>query len=138
MPADLTAWLRATIEGDKAKAEAVADGSAPWVGRWEAEGNVALRTYNGHVLAHLRGIPFKAGLLDHIALHDPRDTIARCEAELELLDLHKPGEYGECVTCHVGAQSCGCCGWGDFPCDTVQLLARGYRHRPGFKPSWLD
>jgi len=139
---DLTAWLRATIEGDKAAAEA--NGDESWTAHDEGEcDNWTIVTGDqGFKQGDSCGCCCK-GTLDevvakHMALHDPRDTIARCEAELELLDLHKPGEYGECVTCHVGAQSCGCCGWGDFPCDTVKLLARGYQHRPGFKPSWLD
>lgn len=160
---DLTAWLRATIEADLAQAKAADEAApGPWVNTGQAGLGDAWQIHGGPSGEEepdweapgwsLKPVPIRVATLkyddgggvwekdaaDHIVLQQPRDTIARCEAELALLDLHKPGEYGECVTCHVGAQSCGCCGWGDFPCDTVQLLARGYRHRPGFKPSWLD
>src|SRR5690606_1225248 len=74
---------------------------------------------------------------DHLGLQQPRDTIARCEADLAMLDLHQPREYGECVACRDRAQARGSCRRGDCRCYTVQLLARGRRLRPGFKPSWL-
>jgi hypothetical protein len=48
------------------------------------------------------------------------------EAKREILAKHHPGRYGECVACDVGALSCGCCGFGEFPCDTVALLARPF------------
>lgn len=160
---DLTAWLRATIEGDLAQAKAADEAApGPWVNTGQAGEGDAWQIHGANTdpeevewsdevqdlvpvgcrVATLNyddgGGVWEKAAADHMVLQQPWDTIARCEAELELLDLHKPGEYGECVTCHVGAQSCGCCGWGDFPCDTVQLLARGYRHRPGFKPSFLE
>jgi hypothetical protein len=69
-------------------------------------------------------------------LHDPQDTIARCEAETKLLDLHRPNRYGYCLTCDP--ESCGCVGSGDYPCDTIKALLTGYRHREGFKPEWVN
>ena len=91
--------------------------------------------------------------------NDPRDTIARCEAELAILDEHfiltnenrleayeefsvvpwgakgGTGDQGSgCVTCHYYAQG-GVKGYGI--CRTVRLLAGGYRYRPGFPASLL-
>jgi hypothetical protein len=129
---ELLSWLRSTIEGDKAAAEAIEDGSAPWVGEWEADGDLALRTHNGHVLAHLRGEAFKPGVLDHIARHDPADTIARCTSELALLDLLEKaesepvGEYGEADDVAAHRLAFGL---------AVRTLAYGYKNRPGFDPT---
>ena len=87
--------------------------------------------------------------------NDPQDTIARCEAELAILDEHyilasddRNPDYEEfsvvkiggadsdrgCVTCHYYAQG-GEKGYGI--CRTVRLLAGGYRYRPGFPASLL-
>jgi hypothetical protein len=62
--------------------------------------------------------------------NDPRDTIARCETELAILDDHgsdgKP-KYPECR----------CCGVEHFPCRTVRLVGYGYRFRDGYrKAEW--
>jgi len=72
----------------------------------------------------------------HIALNDPQDTIARCEAELAILDEHYPQDRGEsipgadCGICwHVGVPGAS----EPYPCRTVRLLASGYKHRPGYR-----
>lgn len=91
---------------------------------------------------------------DHIIRHDPRNEVARCEAELAILREHYiltagdrnpayeafslypcgakggAGDQGSgCITCHYYSQgavkSYGIC-------RTVRLLAGGYKHRPGF------
>ncbi|MFI7644164.1 DUF6221 family protein, partial [Nonomuraea sp. NPDC049400] len=41
----------------------------------------------------------------HIVRNDPARALREVEAKRRLLDLHKLGRYGECVTCDVGAQS---------------------------------
>lgn len=92
--------------------------------------------------------------------NDPQDTIARCEAELAILDEHAltwPGGEPEYETVdepvtdsHGGVHyvvvrgdlippyTCRICGYDDGrPCKTVRLLAGGYRHRPGFPASLL-
>lgn len=61
----------------------------------------------------------------------PRDLIARGLAELALLALHEDVTH-ECV-----GDATGLLGMWEV-CPTVRLLASGYRHRSGFKPSWLD
>jgi Family of unknown function (DUF6221) len=87
----------------------------------------------------------------HIAASDPRDTIARCQAELAILDEHYilyNGDRNEkyeqfsiisppfpprncgCVTCHYASRG-GVSGYGI--CRTVKYLASGYRHQPGYR-----
>lgn len=94
----------------------------------------------------------------HIALNDPQDVIARCEAELAILGEHYiftkqdrseryeefsivtagiPGGAGDqgmgCVTCHYT-------GFGAVKafgiCRTVKAVASGYRHRDGYAQHW--
>jgi hypothetical protein len=119
---DLLSWLRSTIEGDKAAAEAAQPG--PW-----HIGNAVdpTRTCNVHTFPGARGVADDLQWLDaeHIVRHDPTGTIARCTAELELLDLHKP-QQRYCFTCG-----------GYAPCLTLRLLASSRRHRPGFNPEWV-
>ena len=78
----------------------------------------------------------------HIALNDPQDTIARCEAELAILDEHAAADFAA-----YGDRLCRRCRWDDdepgrdddahhwvvYPCRTVNLLAGGYRHTPGYR-----
>ncbi|MFD9949701.1 DUF6221 family protein [Nonomuraea sp. NPDC059023] len=130
------AWLRSVITEDMATAKAV--DSQVWTAA-QAQEEWYIQLEQGEAFggdAEWGDLASEEATL--IAIHDPRNTIARCEADLGLLDLHKYGEYGECVTCDVGAQSCGCCGWGDFPCDTIKTVMSGYRHRDGFKPEWVS
>ncbi|MFB4265317.1 DUF6221 family protein [Nonomuraea sp. GTA35] len=111
-------WLRIVIEGDKATAEAV---SGPdWIA---IEAAYAEDFYNEEAAEHIRR-------------HGVHDVIARCEAELKLLDLHGPNRYGYCLTCDP--DSCGCVGSGDYPCAMVHALLSGFRHREGFKPEWVN
>ena len=82
--------------------------------------------------------------------HEMRGLIARCEAELAILDEHYilfngdrnekyeqysimpppfPPEDCGCVTCHYASRG-GVNGYGI--CRTVRILAAGYRHHPGW------
>ena len=81
--------------------------------------------------------------LAHIAIHDPRDTIARSEAELALLDQI------DIYTSQAEAASADASEDSPNPLVSVfvfnlgaligaaRLLAGGYRHREGFDPDWL-
>jgi len=74
-----------------------------------------------------------------IAANDPQDTIARCEAELAILDEHGPEftDYIDGDGIERGTWECSMCEPGgtpdNYPCKTVRLLASGYRHRPGYE-----
>ena len=57
----------------------------------------------------------------HIALNDPQDVIARCEAELAILDA-----------CVRGIRS----GRALLAEEIRSLVASGYRHRPGYAEHW--
>jgi hypothetical protein len=79
-----------------------------------------------------------------ITANDPRQVIADCEADLELLATHRivnrndpdysvdPGATG-CASCHYWAQMHV---RGRGMCRTVRLLARRYRHWPGYDKHW--
>ena len=60
--------------------------------------------------------------------NDPQDTIARCEAELAILDEHGPWDLDADAYC----SACGDVPQVAYPCRTVRLLTGGYKHRPGF------
>jgi hypothetical protein len=84
---DLIAFLAARLNEVEATAKAVQDRSDPWPGQWVADGNHALRTYNGWVLATSIpvGSEFAPGVLEHITLHDPADVLRDVEADRKLL-----------------------------------------------------
>ena len=97
--------------------------------------------------------------------NDPQDTIARCEAELAILDEHGPlpdcsaemiAKYRaagfpeaqiaameamvSCARCHVPVDDSRedeeQCRPVEYPCKTVRLLGYGYRFRPGYREEW--
>lgn len=138
---EMLSWLRSTIEGDKALAEVAAFGErygVAYTGHWTFTDGDDL------VYQHGRRIPGGAGIvgrscdccgpasvghaldLMHIATHDPRDTIARCEAELSVLDLFEKQGFA------LGGAYFGALH------DALGRLALGYRHREGFNPGWVS
>ncbi len=67
---------------------------------------------------------------DHIRRQDPRNTVARCEAELAILDEHADGwQIGDPLRD---------CQWEAWPCHTLRLLASGYKHREGYAQHWAE
>jgi Family of unknown function (DUF6221) len=87
---DLIAFVRARLDEDEAAARAVEDNSEPWPGQWEADGNYALRTHNGWVLA-TAGTPggeFRPGVLAHIARHDPARALRDVAADRLILAVY--------------------------------------------------
>ena len=65
---------------------------------------------------------------DHIALNDPQDTIARCEAELAILE-----EHGSEHMCYENTRDGNTWDWHIGDCRVTRNLASGYRHRPGYR-----
>jgi hypothetical protein len=154
---DLLAWLRATITGDLAAAKAADEASpGPWVNTgqdgqgsdtdaWQIHGaptgdttwKYDRETEQEAEVPVLRpvatteyddggGVWAKAAA-DHMVLQQPRDTIARCQAELALLDRYEgPDEPGRTPDFWDGMR------------EAVAMVAAGYEHRPGFNPAWLD
>ncbi|SEN85501.1 DUF6221 family protein [Nonomuraea pusilla] len=131
---DLLSWLKATIEGDKAAAEAATPG--PWTVDDPSEFESGLEieapdaTVAGH--GHYCGGVWKQADADHMCRHDPQDTIARCDAELFILSCHE-GPH-ECVSPDDNCLWIEC----EDDCPTLKALARGRRHRSGFNPAWLE
>lgn len=72
----------------------------------------------------------------HIAIHDPRDTIARCEAELALLDDFIP--VVEELDHIAYSEGLGSLAYGEPRELLIKTLALGYRHREGFNPDWVS
>lgn len=129
-------FLAARLDEDEQVAWAVQDNSSPWTGQWQAEGDAALRTYNGHVLAYRPdGSPFKPGVLAHMARHDPARALREVEAKRKIMKRHfrrrlpdwdREGQVGfECAQC-----------LNEFPCLTLQLLAEPYSGHADYQPEW--
>lgn len=123
---DLVRWLGAQLDEDERIARAVEDRSAPWDGQWMADGNSAVRTYNGHVLfyRHDSG-PLKPGLADHVAEWDPARVLREIDAKRRLVEgLAGADPEAGYIT-------------GTFTAvDALRLLALPYADRPGFKEEW--
>ena len=130
-------WLRAQVEADLALARRLA---ARWVAPadhptrggeaiWPASSVEALMVFRGE------DPDVNAGL-DLIRLCSPAYVIARCEAELAILDACVPGENAEAALEagdisaeeYVTAEAMGT--------GIVRLLASGYRHRRGYREEW--
>lgn len=94
---DLARWLTAQLDIDERIARAVEDRSAPWDGQWMADGNSAVRTFNGHVLFYRHGSgPLKPGLADHVAEWGPARVLREIEADREML-----AEYERLLRAHA-------------------------------------
>lgn len=137
------AWLRATIEDDLAAAVKATAG--PWSynpGKiWldgeafetfdrskgeEFVGHGGPSPYRGCVAATgPAGHPQSMADAMHIALHDPRDVIADCEAKLAIIRLLEP-QLKSLAAQHGYTKAA----------TTIMLMAQGYQHRPGFPAEW--
>ena len=77
------------IAKDAAAATNIRDLSEPWDGQWVADGNHALRTYNGWVLATSGAEEFAPGLSAHVARHDPARVLREVAAKWQIVALCK-------------------------------------------------
>lgn len=115
---DLVRFLTACLDEDERIARAVEDRSAPWDGQWVADGDNAVRTFNGHVLFYGHGGPLKPGLVEHVARHDPARVLREIDAKRRILNtLHEEG--------------------GDrMFADIFRLLALPYADHPDYREEW--
>jgi hypothetical protein len=121
---ELIDWLRLTIEGDKAAAEADLDGQVEWAADY------------------MTGMgPSGERASEHILRHSPGNVSARCEAELAIIKDHSPTLYSDsCPRClvEVIVVDEGCeysyeeRTYETAPCKVVRQLACGYRYRSAF------
>lgn len=71
-----------------------------------------------------------------IADNDPETVIARCEADLAALDLHRPNskvidQWTRCYHCNDSNGD-----YEPYPCDDVRLIGYGYRFKDGYRSEW--
>ena len=73
---------------------------------------------------------------DHIRRHDPRSIVARCEAELAILDECAPGGYRQFYVEAGVITSQEHVAMGAIGTRVIRLLAAGYKHRTGYLEEW--
>lgn len=129
---DLVTWLRAQLDEDEEEARDF--NFCEWTADGDAVTAPAIAGPRDGTRIIGEGMPF--ALAEWVARHDPARVLREVEAKRRILDLHRRGESDECVVCDVGAQSCGCLGWGDYPCATLRLLALPHANRPGYRDEW--
>lgn len=139
MSDELVPWLRRVIEQDRAQARDLIESEAAAPVWHEMSSGVLVTGPPEH--DDTWAGTFSIGdsrITRYIAEHDPRDTVARREAELAVLELHcvewldqdlADGDYRTRPVCTR-------CDDGYWPCRTVRLLARGYRYRGGYRREW--
>ncbi|OPG12526.1 DUF6221 family protein [Microbispora sp. GKU 823] len=150
---DLIAWLRATIESDLATARAATYGEwamfghgddnylppPAYPGEQTTRGhgwNISLTAPGGlDVAAELRRADAR-----HVIAQQPRQTIVRCEAELGLIAAYEDQarRWPPDTPYHADSDPIDLmeCERSSALGEAVRLLARGYRHRPGWQEGW--
>lgn len=142
---DLITWLRATIEGDLATAQAATQGDWAMFGHGDDE-HLPYPAYPGEQTERGRGwnvsvadpagpdvaAELRRADAEHVVAQQPRDAIARCKADLALLDL---------LTKYMGTsehEQTAMTMWhaNQLAERALRTLARGYRHRPGWEEGW--
>ena len=138
-PTNLTTFLAARLDEDEAAARYIEDRSEPWRGRWEADENHRLRTYNGWTLA-VPGTPdgeFAPGVLAHITRHDPARVLREVEAGRRVIAAHpiRPIPNGTCEACSAPdgfSYLADLEEFIDWPCPTLRALAAIWRDHPDY------
>ena len=128
--AEVVEWLRSQIIADKEAAEAASKGE------WVSDDGGSIHV--GHPTNVVVDWILNDEDLDHVLRQQPRDTIARCEADLAILDEHEIHDSGfgqSCTVCFEEGRD-GADVPVEAPCRTVRLLAYGRRYRPGWNPDW--
>ena len=144
---DFTAWLRQRIQARLALARGTIElGNADvW---HELSSGVLVTGDDDENHWHGTWAMGDSTLTRLMEANDPRDTIARCEAELAILEEHASdgdGRWPQCVRCadtHPARCECGRLagehwrGAYSYPCTTVRLLGSAYKHQPGYREEW--
>jgi hypothetical protein len=140
---EAVAWLRAQIEARKSAAEVLAVAlGGNWLVRLNDDDDFDFTVRAADIDDEPAADTWRRDAADHIAANDPRDVIARCEAELAILGEHAPADFSA-----YGERLCRRCRWDDdepgrdddahhwviYPCRTIRLLAGGYKHRAGYR-----
>lgn len=124
----MIAWVRGQIEADKAAAEKAYGMS--WIADDVIEdGAVWILSEDMH-LGQIE--PASAS---HVARHDPRDVIARCDSDLAIIDAHSRTPH-RCPLPVVTSADGQLWAEDEGPCYTLRLLAQGYQHRDGYRAEW--
>ena len=139
---DPVAWLRAQVEARKAVALASDGQTGIWLLRDHPSESVMIRDQGGLPVVYDEGSPSEAEAA-HIAANDPRDVIARCEAELAIIadllaETHflDNREWYGCQAIDENDQPTGSectCGRDEGVGRRLRRLASGYRHWPGYR-----
>lgn len=132
---DLTTWLRQRIRERRHLAEHAIELGNNAV--WEETSSGVLVTSEPTEADHWHGTwtTGDSSLARLMKANDPRDTIARCEAELAIMDEHQACWVWTGAPKYAASKPCGECG-GGVPCRTVRHLGYGYRHWPGWQETW--
>jgi hypothetical protein len=123
---DPVAWLRAQVEARMATAKLAAREGGAWTQADPERYPASIESLGGTVVYdELAPDEYQAA---HIAMNDPQDTIARCEAELAILDEHG-GEH----MCFENTRDGNSWAWYEGDCRMIRQIAGGYRHKPGYR-----
>jgi len=134
MSDSLTEFLSARIDEDARIAQGIPDHSEPWDGRWMADGDRALRTYNGWVLATSGASEFTPGLTAHIARHDPARVLREVAAKRRLIERYERAvAVPESVSSFVRGQDSG---YREACLDAIQDATTVYSDHPDYRQEW--
>jgi predicted NAD-dependent protein-ADP-ribosyltransferase YbiA (DUF1768 family) len=139
---DFATFLRARLDEDEALAREAPEG--PW-----HIGNAVdpTKTCNVHTFPGARLVADGLNWLvaEHIARHNPARVLRDIEARRALLALHEPhqqpGRYSDVNDRATWMTCCSMCQVdmvqeGDWPCETLRLLALSYADHPDYRQEW--
>ena len=126
---ELVPWLRQRIRERRYLAERTIELGS--FAEWEERSSGVLVTGDGDDSDPWRGtwVTGDSSVTRLMEANDPRDTIARCEFELAVLDEHAVTELTGCCRTCAGYQEPRA----DYPCTTVRLLGYAYRFEDGYR-----